>query len=394
MRRGTFVLIVGVLLGIGLIRAWQLGVVPGWLRIRSPAKYTPATAPPLEASDVPRLAGTDEEYARIVDAVLPSVVSITSQRIAQRGSGRVSAFDLLLGNRGAPARAVETSLGSGVIVSKEGHIITNRHVIERMDEIEIQLSDGRTFRATLLGSDASADIAVLKINAPNVTPLPLGDSENVRVGQLVFAFGNPFGLGETVTTGIISAKGRRAAEDSAVEYLQTDAAVNRGNSGGPLINLRGEIVGINSAIFSNNDEGNWMGISFAVPSNTARRALESVIKRGRIVRTYLGVTIADVTPDLARQIQLETVKGAFITDVVPGSPAERAGLQAGDVVLDVNGKAVTDSVALRNRLNDVDVGEKVELKISRAGTPKTLVAEMAEAPAELVEPAPGLRPGR
>jgi serine protease Do len=326
--------------------------------------------------------------------VLPSVVSITSQRIAQRGSGRVSAFDLLLGNRGAPARAVETSLGSGVIVSKEGHIITNRHVIERMDEIEIQLSDGRTFRATLLGSDASADIAVLKINAPNVTPLPLGDSENVRVGQLVFAFGNPFGLGETVTTGIISAKGRRAAEDSAVEYLQTDAAVNRGNSGGPLINLRGEIVGINSAIFSNNDEGNWMGISFAVPSNTARRALESVIKRGRIVRTYLGVTIADVTPDLARQIQLETVKGAFITDVVPGSPAERAGLQAGDVVLDVNGKAVTDSVALRNRLNDVDVGEKVELKISRAGTPKTLVAEMAEAPAELVEPAPGLRPGR
>jgi serine protease Do len=387
MRRGTFILIVGILLAAGIYRAVQLGVLPNWLGFKRSAKYTPASAPPLQASDVPRLAGTDEEYARLVDAVLPSVVSITSQRTMQSRSDRLSPFDLLLGNRSARTQAVETSLGSGVIVSKEGHIITNYHVIEQMNEIEVQLSDDRTFRATLLGSDPAADIAVLKINAPNLQPLPLGDSESVRVGQLVFAIGNPFGLGETVTTGIISAKGRRAGEDSAVEYLQTDAAVNRGNSGGPLINLHGEIVGINSAIFSNNDEGNWLGISFAVPSNTARRALESVIKRGRIVRTYLGVTITNVTPELARQIQLDSTKGAFITDVVPGSPAERSGLQAGDVALEVNGRTITDSVALRNRLNEVDVGEKVELKISRVGVIKTIMAEMAEAPAELSEPA-------
>jgi serine protease Do len=176
--------------------------------------------------------------------------------------------------------------------------------------------------------------------------------------------------------------------------LQTDAAVNRGNSGGPLINLRGEIVGINAAIFSNNDDGNWLGISFAVPSNTARRALESVIKRGRIVRTYLGVTISNVTPELARQIQLDSTKGAFIAEVVPGSPAERAGLQAGDVVLAVNGRAIKDSVALRNRLSDVDVGKKVELTITRTGVPKTVAAEMAEAPADVGEPDPRVRPGR
>lgn len=394
MRRGTFLIIVGAFLAVGLFRTVQLGVLPGWLGFKSSAKYTPATAPPLAASDVPRLAGTDEEYARLVDAVLPSVVSITSQRVGQTRSGRISAFDLLLGNRDARVQPVETSLGSGVIVSKEGHIVTNHHVTERMNEIEVQLSDGRTFRATLLGSDPSVDIAVLKIDAPNLKPLPLGDSENVRVGQLVFAIGNPFGLGETVTTGIISAKGRRAAEDSAVEYLQTDAAVNRGNSGGPLINLRGEIVGINAAIFSNNDEGNWLGISFAVPSNTARRALESVIKRGRIVRTYLGVTISNVTPELARQLQMDSTKGAFITDVVAESPAERAGLQPGDVVLEVNGHAIKDSLGLRNRLNDVDVGEKVELQITRIGVPKTLVAEMAEAPAELTEPEPRPTPER
>lgn len=387
MRRGTFLIIVGAFLAVGLFRAAQLGMLPNWLTFRKSGAYTPATAPPLQASDVPRLSSTDEEYARLVDAVLPSVVSITSQRTAQTGSDRMSAFERLLGNR-ASMQPVETSLGSGVIVSKEGHIVTNYHVTERMTEIDVQLSDGRTVRAKLLGVDPSVDIAVLKIDAPNVKPLPFGDSETVRVGQLVFAIGNPFGLGETVTSGIISAKGRRAAEDSVVEYLQTDAAVNRGNSGGPLINLRGEIVGINAAIFSNNDEGNWLGISFAVPSNTARRALESVIKRGRIVRTYLGVTISNVSPELARQIQLETTKGAFITDVVAGSPAEQSGLQAGDVVLEVNGHTVKDSLGLRNRLNDVDVGEKVELKISRVGVPKTLIAQMAEAPPDPVEAEP------
>ena len=393
MRRGTFIILVSAFFAVGLFRAVQLGLVPAWLGYGGKStKYTLATSPPIEASDVPRLVAADEEYARLVDAVLPSVVSITSQRMARLGSGNVSAFDLLLGSRDTRLQPVETSLGSGVIVSHEGHIITNHHVTERMNEIEVQLSDGRTCRAVLLGSDPAVDIAVLKIEAPNLKPLPLGDSEKVRVGQLVFAIGNPFGLGETVTSGIISAKGRRAAEDSAVEYLQTDAAVNRGNSGGPLINLRGEIVGINAAIFSNNDEGNWLGISFAVPSKTARHALESVIKRGRIVRTYLGVTISNVTPELARQLQMDFARGAFITEVVPDSPAEKAGLQGGDVVLELDGREIKDSLALRNRLSEVDVGAQVELKVTRAGAPRTLIAEMAEAAPEPAEPEPPTHP--
>ncbi|HET6408634.1 MAG TPA: trypsin-like peptidase domain-containing protein [Chthoniobacteraceae bacterium] len=390
MRRGTFLLLAGALLAVGLYRANQLGLMPSWPGSK-PAKYTPATAAPLERADVPRLAGTDEEYAKLVDAVMPSVVSITSQRVTNQGSTRATPFELLFGNR-VGNQPVETSLGSGVIVSKEGHIITNNHVVEGMNEIEVQLFDDRSVRATVLGSDPAVDIAVLKINAPNVIPLPLGDSETVRVGQLVFAIGNPFGLGGTVTTGIISAKGRRAAEDSAVEYLQTDAAVNRGNSGGPLINLRGEIVGINTAIFSNSDEGAWLGISFAVPSNLVRRSLESLIKRGRIVRTYLGVVIADLTPQLARQFGMDSPKGSFITEVAGESPAERGGLQAGDVVLAVNGRAVADSVSLRNRLNETEVGEKVELKITRAGSERTVTVEMAEAPSELNDPAPRVRP--
>jgi serine protease Do len=269
-------------------------------------------------------------------------------------------------------------MGSGVIVTKEGHILTNHHVIADMNDIQVQLTDGRTEPAKLIGSDEQTDIAVIKINAANIQPLPFGDSDAVRVGQLVFAVGNPFGLQESVTQGIISAKGRRAMRDSGVEFLQTDAAVNQGNSGGPLLNVRGEIIGINSAIYS--ETGGWLGISFAIPSNVARRGLESLIKTGRVSRGYLGVMMMNVTPELAREFGATDTNGALITDVIPGSPADRAGLKSGDIIREVNGRETKDSLAVRSRIADVDLGGKLDVTVLREGQQVKVSAEIAEVP--------------
>jgi Do/DeqQ family serine protease len=392
MRRGIFIFVVVLLAGAGLFRFAQLTFdFPGGpSEPRGPAPYTPAEGPKLAPGDVPRLAAIDEEYSRLVEAVMPSVLSITSQRISAKGQARVNPLDLLFGtDRGQPRAQVETSLGSGVLVSREGHILTNHHVIEGMNAIEVQLSDERAFSARLLGSDPVVDIAVLKIDAPNLEPLPIGDSDQVRVGQLVFAIGNPFGLNETVTAGIISAKGRRAMRDSAVEYLQTDAAVNQGNSGGPLINLRGEIIGINTAIFSRSEDSGWLGISFAVPSNVARRALDSVIQRGRIIRGYLGVTMTNLTPLEATRLGAPSTDGALVVDVLAGSPAEQAGLRANDIIRSANGRAIRDMTALRSLLNEVQVDEEVEIILLRDGKEYRTTARIGEAPAE--SPAPRRR---
>lgn len=383
MRRAAFIFIIVLLLGFGAFRIGQLLVGTDSDTPAKPTAYTPADGPKLAPDDLPKLNAIDEEYTHLVEKVIPSVVSITSKRVNQLGPARVNPLDLFLGTkRGRPQQQVETALGSGVIVSREGHVLTNDHVIEGMTEIEVQLSDERTFTARLLGTDPTVDIAVLKIDAPKLEPLPIGNSDGVKVGQLVFAIGNPFGLSETVTAGIISAKSRRAMRDSTVEYLQTDAAVNQGNSGGPLINLRGEVIGINTAIFARGEDSGWLGISFAVPSNVARRALESVIKRGRITRSYLGVTMMNLTPELARSSGVGSTDGALVTDVVPGSPAERAGLRAGDVIRSFNGKAVRDIAALRSRLNEVDAGDRVELGALRAGAEIRITAELGEAPPE------------
>ena len=220
---------------------------------------------------------------------------------------------------------------------------------------------------------------MLKIEARNLEPLPLGDSDEVRVGQMVFAVGNPFGLSETVTTGIVSAKGRRAMADSGVEFFQTDAAVNQGNSGGPLLNLRGEIVGINTAIYSEN--GAWLGISFAVPSNVARRALQSLLERGRIVRGYLGVEMVNLTPELAPQIGVRETSGALVTGIMPDSPAAKAGLQPRDIIRKFHGHDIADILALRSRVAETDLGAKVALVVLRGGQEVTLTAEIVEMPA-------------
>jgi Do/DeqQ family serine protease len=384
MRRTVFVLIVCLLLGAGLFRIAQLLRGPRSAAVEGANPSIPAVMPKFSGKDLPGLSSIDGEYTRLVEAVMPSVVSVTSRRVIEQGTRAVDPFDVLFGSRKKQAQPrVETSLGSGVIVSRDGHVITNHHVIEDNTEVEVQLADGRTLPAQVVGDDKQVDIAVLKVDGAKLEPLALANSDNVRVGQLVFAIGNPFGLAETVTAGIISAKGRRDITDSKVEMLQTDAAVNHGNSGGPLINLRGEIIGINTAIYSKSEDGGWLGISFAIPANVARRALESVIKRGRIARPYLGLSGQKLTPDLVAALHLDGPNGALVTNVVPGSPAERAGLREKDVLRTFNGKPVTDIPSLQAALSTLDIGERVELGIIRSGKAQTITAEIAEMPADM-----------
>jgi len=381
MRRSLFLFLVAALVAFGIYR-WQHLNTPLHSERRVPERYTPAEGLKINPKDMQVLSALDAEYTRLIQAVVPSVVSITTSRRVQSRNLNLDPFQQLFRKRPlqTPQDRTQTSLGSGVIVSREGHILTNHHVIANMDTIEVQLTDGRVEPATLIGTDEQTDIAVLKITATDIEPLPLGDSDQVRVGQMVFAVGNPFGLQETVTQGIISAKGRRALADSGVEMLQTDAAVNQGNSGGPLLNLRGEIIGINSAIFSTSEEGTWLGISFAIPANVARRALESVLKTGRIVRGYLGVSMVNITPEIARELGLKSLEGAAVTGVLPGSPAEKAGLQARDVIHRFNRQPVKDILGLRSRVAESDLKARVELLILRQGQELTLTAEIAESP--------------
>ena len=381
MRRSLFIFLVTALAAFGLYR---------WLQLdhrlhgsgHGAEQYTPAEGPKIDPKDIQVLTALDAEYTRLVQAVVPSVVSITTERRAPtQGPGAVDSLEFLIHNHRLPGPQdqVKTSLGSGVIVSREGHIITNHHVIANMDKIEVQLTDGRILPAQLIGTDEQTDIAIVKISADKIEPLALGDSDDVRVGQMVFAVGNPFGLQETVTQGIISAKGRRAMADSGIEFLQTDAAVNQGNSGGPLINLRGEIIGINSAIAASS-QGAWTGISFAIPSNVARRALESVLKTGRIVRGYLGVNMVDITPEIARALGLSDTEGVVVAEVLPDSPAEKAGLKPRDVIRRFNGLPVHDKFYLRSRVAEVDVNTRVQLTIVRDGQEQTITPEIVEAP--------------
>ena len=269
---------------------------------------------------------------------------------------------------------VQNSLGSGVIVTNEGHIITNNHVVDQVDEIEVQLSDGRTKKARLVGADAQVDLAVLKIDEPGVKPLKLADSDTVQAGDFVLAIGNPFGFEETVTDGIISSRGRPNRADAFGDLLQTNAAINPGNSGGPLINLRGEVVGINAAIISRS--GGSQGIGFAIPSNNVRTALESLLKQGRIIRGYLGIQTRAGQPNQP----VPSSDGVLVDDVVPGSPAAEAHLQKGDVIRKFDGRDVKSLLQLRSLVSQVELNKSVELEIVRDGKPMKVAAQIKEEP--------------
>jgi serine protease Do len=374
----VFVLLLA--LAISLIYVWQ-GRQPGQAQVKV-EKFTPADKPSLDLNSVDVLQRLDEEYTKVANAVVPSVVSITTTKTVSRRMP-VDPLELFFGRRfsdESPQQKV-TSLGSGVIVSKEGHIVTNNHVLNGTDDVTVQLSDGRQSKAKIIGTDGQIDLAVLKIDLENLTPLPIGDSDKVRVGQIVMAIGNPFGLDESVSQGIISAKDRRAMNDSQVEFFQTDTAINPGNSGGPLVNIRGEVIGINTAIYS--ESGGNQGIGFAIPSNVVRAAMNSIIAKGRVIRGYLGVGIQPVTTDIAEQFKLNSARGALVTDVTPGSPAEKAGIIRGDVIRKVNGYEVKDTVALVNRIAESDIGSNLTIDLVRDGESKTVMAQVIEQPADL-----------
>jgi len=344
----------------------------------TPEKYSLATSPPVDRKEIGTLEEFNRERRTLVSNVLPSVVSVkTSKKIAARRQYGLDPFEFFFRNprqfRNPNEEAmVQNSLGSGVIVTNEGHIITNSHVVDQVDEIEVQLSDGRTKTARLVGSDSQVDLAVLKIDEPGVNPLKLGDSDAVQAGDMVLAIGNPFGFEETVTEGIISSKGRPNRVDGFGDFLQTDAAINPGNSGGPLINLNGEVIGINTAIISRT--GGSQGIGFAIPSNTVKVALESLLKKGRIIRGYLGIQ-AQVSPQ-----NLTDEDGVVVGDVLPGSPAADAHLQKGDVIRKFNGRGVKNFPELRSLVAQAELNKKIEVEVMRDGKPLKVSAELREQP--------------
>jgi len=271
------------------------------------------------------------------------------------------------------------ALGSGVIVdAKKGYILTNNHVIDKADMITVTLTDGRSYKAKLIGTDPETDIAVVQIKADNLTAVKLGDSDKLHVGDFAVAIGNPFGLGQTVTSGIISALGRSGLGIEGYEdFIQTDASINPGNSGGALVDLAGDLVGINTAIFS--QSGGNIGIGFAIPINMAHEIMTQLIAHGEVKRGQLGAQAQDLTPDLEQAFNLPNGRaGAVITKVTPNSAAAKAGLQAGDIVVDVNGRPVRDASDLRNYIGVLRVGEKVKLEILREGKRQSLVAEVEQ----------------
>ena len=353
----------------------------GSLGRRVPEKYTLASNPTIDSKQIASLEALNRERRALVSAVVPSVVAVkTSKKIAIQRQNELDPFGFFFRRprnfRNPNEEAlVENSLGSGVIVTEEGHIITNNHVVDQVDEIDVQLSDGRTKKARLVGADAQADLAVLKIDDPGVKPLKLADSDSVQAGDFVLAIGNPFGFEETVTDGIVSSKGRPNRGDMFGDWLQTNAAINPGNSGGPLVNLRGEIVGINTAIISRS--GGSQGIGFAIPSNTVRTALESLLKNGRIIRGYLGIQARAPRPG-----QTNSEEGVVVDAVVPGSPAEEAQLQKGDVIRRFDQHDVKSFAELRTLVSQVELDKKVELDVLRSGKPVKLTAQIKEQPVD------------
>jgi serine protease Do len=267
-------------------------------------------------------------------------------------------------------------------VSPEGYILTNNHVVDGATEVRVTLNDRREFKARVVGTDSKTDVALLKIDAPNLQPVVIGDSDRLQVGDYVLAVGNPFGLGKTVTMGIVSAMGRgNLGIEDYENFIQTDASINPGNSGGALVNDRGELVGINTAILSHGSEGN-QGIGFAVPVSVARNVMDQILKNGRVTRAYLGVMAQEVTPAIARAFHQPEVRGALIGDVTPDSPAQKAGLQKGDIITEINGKPVSDSAQLRMNISLMEPGTTVAVKVLRDGAARDFPVRLAELPTE------------
>lgn len=374
----VFVL-VGVVIGLGISSNLNLNT----------KAYT--EEPKISKESIELLSKAGQAMAEVVAATKPAVVNISTTRTIKAPEIPSPFFDDPFfrrffgdefGHLRKPREHKQASLGSGVIVNREGYILTNNHVIKDADEIRVRLSDKREFTGKVIGTDPKTDLAVIKINSDHLPVIKWGDSDALRVGETVIAIGNPFGLTQTVTSGIVSATGRANVGIADYEdFIQTDAAINPGNSGGALINVKGELVGINTAIFSTS--GGYQGIGFAIPSNMAKVVMENLIKRGKVIRGWLGVVIQPITPELAKQFGLKEEKGVLIGDVVEDGPAEKAGIQRGDVIIEYDGKEVSEPTALRNMVANTQPGKEVKVKIIREGKEKTLQVTIAELPAQM-----------
>jgi serine protease Do len=359
------------------------------------AQPTTATA---QLANVPatETALSGQPFVAIAKRAKASVVNVSSLKKSKQEDRRFSSpffddpfFRRFFGEeferRMPPPREFQQQgLGSGVIVTSDGYIITNNHVVEGADELNVSLPDKRTFKAKVIGTDPKTDVAVIKIDAANLPALPWGDAAQLEVGEMVLAVGNPFGLSQTVTMGIISAIGR--ANVGIVDYedfIQTDAAINPGNSGGALVNLKGALIGINTAIFS--QSGGYMGIGFAIPSNMAKSVMQSLIKHGKVIRGWMGVSIQDVTPDLAKEFGAAENKGALVGDVMEDSPASKATLERGDIITTYNGVTVRDSNHLRGLVADTAPGTTTHLSVWRDKKTLDLNVTIGELPKELVK---------
>jgi Do/DeqQ family serine protease len=343
--------------------------------VQSPAAVVATSQPSVN----PVVAGGRDSYADVVKVVTPAVVTVRVQAKARvsptQFQGEDDLFRRFFGERGVVPRRMPPTrrgLGSGVVVSPDGYILTNHHVVEGADDIVVEFSDQRQHDAKLVGSDEASDLALLKIEGTNLPSLTLGDSDTVQVGDVVLAVGNPLGVGQTVTMGIISAKGRSTyvGDGSYEDFLQTDAPINQGNSGGPLVNTRGELIGINSQILS--PSGGNIGIGFAIPANMAKFVMTELRTNGTVRRARLGVSIQPVDSELAASLGLKEVSGAIVNSVDGGSAAAKAGVQVGDVIKSYNGQAVRDTNVLRNRVAETKPGTSATLVVVRDGKEQTL----------------------
>ncbi|MDN4053685.1 Do family serine endopeptidase [Massilia sp. YIM B02763] len=352
---------------------------PAWFE-RAPTQVgigTPQhSVPVLQAPGGP----TPGSYRDAASRAMPAVVNILTSKALREAHPLLKDpfFRRFFGDKTPPQEQM-ASLGSGVIVSGDGYILTNYHVVEGADEIEVGLADGRKAAASIVGTDPETDLAVIRIRENKLPVIALGDPGQARVGDVVLAIGNPFGVGQTVTLGIISALGRNNLHINHFEnFIQTDAAINFGNSGGALVDTRGNLLGINSAIYS--QTGGSVGIGFAIPVTTAKTVLDSIIKHGQVVRGWIGIESQDITPELAASFGLGRDKGAIIAGVVRGSPADRAGMRPGDILLSVQGKQVGNTNDMMNLIADLPPGDKAKMTVMRKNRETTLDVTVGRRP--------------
>jgi serine protease Do len=339
-------------------------------------------------ADSEQVAMVPANFTQLAEEAAPGVVNIRTVRTIKGGGrvfrhffgepfgGRRHPFDDFFGpNQNDPGREhKERSLGSGFIIDKEGYIVTNNHVVADADQIKVKLSNNKEYNATIVGRDSKTDLALIKIeDVSDLQALPLGDSEKLKVGTWVVAIGSPFGLEQTVTAGIVSAKERIIGAGPYDDFIQTDASINPGNSGGPLINLKGQVVGINTAIVARGQ-----GIGFAIPVNMAKRVVAQLKERGEVTRGWLGVQIRDLDENLSSYYQLKPFSGVFVEKVVPGDPADQAGIKASDIIISVDGQAVASGRELANIVANTPVGQKTEIRLIRDGKKKTIVVKVAK----------------